>query len=336
MSISRLSELADLKDRGAITEAEYEAHKERILTSLGNGPRRRWGKLAAIAGGLAVLVAGGWAYASPYWTMHQIRSAAASGDTDTLSDYIDIDAVRSSFKEQLSAEMLKAGQEPTEEADGFEALGKFFAIGMVDTLVTRTMVSQGMVERYAEAGQDADPVLSYTGFSSFSAKTSYGTMDLQRDGLGWMVVSLKVKDPGALFSKDHSAEGAEKGNSIEEAAAINAQSEFAAEPDDGNGCGGKWGGILLDREMGVGIEVKEDGTYLMQFSDFGSETGTYSWPNIENAISGDGETSFSLVCDGGQAVLNFPDGIGEVTMIRYSGDFFDFLTQNGLDVYDGE
>lgn len=102
---------------------------------------------------LVVFAVVGWFFASPYWTLYQLKSAAQAQDIDTMVTYVDFDSVRSDLKEQLKTELTKefdpAGQ------TGFEALGVAIAMAAVDGLVEK-MITPSTIKTVLEGKNLAD------------------------------------------------------------------------------------------------------------------------------------------------------------------------------------
>ena len=53
---------------------------------------------------VAALLAGGWAFASPWWTLHRLRAAAMARDAASVSAFVDYPALR----EDIVADMTVA------------------------------------------------------------------------------------------------------------------------------------------------------------------------------------------------------------------------------------
>ncbi|MCW3837944.1 DUF2939 domain-containing protein [Sphingomonas canadensis] len=68
-----------------------------------------------VAGLLAVALAAGWYFGSPWWTLWRMKTAAEAHDARALSAHIDFPAVRESLKVQLRdrAGRLRVGGDPS-------------------------------------------------------------------------------------------------------------------------------------------------------------------------------------------------------------------------------
>ncbi|WP_423371291.1 DUF2939 domain-containing protein [Burkholderia sp. LMG 32019] len=107
--------------------------------------------LMAVAG-IAITAGVATSYASPYITMHQMRSAIADKDADSFSSHVDFPSLRESLRAQLMAMMqAKMANSPEMKGNSFADLGMMMAMGFVnqaiDTMVTpagvMTMMAQG-------------------------------------------------------------------------------------------------------------------------------------------------------------------------------------------------
>ncbi len=91
---------------------------------------------------VALVGAGGWLWASPHYTLWQMKRAAESRDIDALATYIDFDLVRESVKTQLSS---RTG------AEGGGVLGALVRSGIADTVVDAAVSPAGMRFIFAAA-----------------------------------------------------------------------------------------------------------------------------------------------------------------------------------------
>ena len=83
-----------------------------------------------------------WAYASPYWVLHQLKQAAEQNDSDTISSYIDYPSVRDSLKLQLQTQVNS--KIATQGNDTLSKLGAVFASSMADQLLDRLITPEAM------------------------------------------------------------------------------------------------------------------------------------------------------------------------------------------------
>jgi hypothetical protein len=105
-----------------------------------------------LAGGIAAiaLLAAGLYAGSPYWTVYQIRSAAAAGDYEGMNENIDYPALRENLKGQFTAHMgnqfandksAKKNAYAAAGAAAGAALGVMLVERLVETLVTPSTVA---------------------------------------------------------------------------------------------------------------------------------------------------------------------------------------------------
>ena len=154
--------------------------------------------------------------ASPYITVSQMRTAAETGDSGALSEYIDFASVRQSLKAQMNV-MLAEKMAEDEEMQGnpFAALGAGLASAMVDKIVdvyvTPAGIRQLMAGKKPKPGSDNDNSISDSSNAAFEdASMAYASYDkfiitvknaqgeeaefiLRRQGLaGWVLTDIII------------------------------------------------------------------------------------------------------------------------------------------------
>ncbi|MDR3640238.1 MAG: DUF2939 domain-containing protein [Humidesulfovibrio sp.] len=190
--------------------------------------RMKW----MLAGGvLALLMLGGFAFASPYLSVHALRQAAVNKDTATLSEHVDFPAFRQSLKDNFSAwlneELRKDPKNP------LAAIGLMFGGSLVDQLVDAFTTPENLARlvrghvpqdpasgpmafapvlspgapaapsmSVSEAGAAAPPSVSmgYEGVSRFVVRIADHkpgarplTLEFRRDGLfSWKLCALRL------------------------------------------------------------------------------------------------------------------------------------------------
>lgn len=157
----------------------------------------------------------GYLYATPYLALNSIKEAALTGDSDTVSKYIDYPSVRQSFKDQMNAVMAKELMK--QDNDGFAALGAMLASTMVDKMIDGFVTPEGMTlmlqgkdlkqsvsggeNESAEHKQEEhqpDYETSYTSFNDFQVvikdpnKSKEVKVLMVRDGLSWKINKIVV------------------------------------------------------------------------------------------------------------------------------------------------
>ncbi|OWQ90393.1 hypothetical protein CDN99_13650 [Roseateles aquatilis] len=115
---------------------------------------KRNGFAAAIAA-VVVGLAAYW-YWSPVLAIHQMRSAAKSGDAAAFNDHVDYPRLRESLKEQLAAavesKVAERSSPNNDLARAGAALGSLFAMAMTDRMVD-AFVRPESVMRLMQEGQ---------------------------------------------------------------------------------------------------------------------------------------------------------------------------------------
>ena len=180
-------------------------------------PRRHPLKKITIAAAVAVIGVAVTAYASPYYALHQIKTALAERDADALATHVDFPALRASVKAQLEASMARSIEATAGSGNPLAALGQSIASAMlgkmVDTmvspagvvaLVNKSAVSpQAGADARADAPADgaqkkADYSAGYAGVNTFVVRAQdgnaqEGALVLQRHGVwGWKLSSIEI------------------------------------------------------------------------------------------------------------------------------------------------
>lgn len=174
-------------------------------------------KIAAVLLAIAVIV-GIWWYASPLWTLHQMREAATRGDADALSGYVDYPAVREDLKGEFRRAMFAEMQ--ANQDNGFAAIGSAFALALIDPMIEAIVTPEGvegMFDRKKRAevpngraqlpDAASDPIIDRDGFDHFIVRDSdpaKGSMVFKRSGIGWRLSGFDMP-PNALSKPDKTA-----------------------------------------------------------------------------------------------------------------------------------
>lgn len=139
---------------------------------------------------IAALAAGGWYWASPWWTLQSMKDAAEARDVDSLSSHIDYDSLRKNLKRQLRARAESGGKGGV--------LGALVAGGVAEGLVDAALTPEGMRVVFAAA-----PLAGDTKPDGIRLKAS--DMVIKRDGITRFRMVRKDGKPGALIFKLHGA-----------------------------------------------------------------------------------------------------------------------------------
>lgn len=137
-------------------------------------------------------------FAGPYIALHQIRGAANSGDADALSQYVDLDRVRTNTKIRLRASVEKA---IASRHSGFALVGAAIAgtalDPMVDSVVSPQTISS-WVKQTPSGGRGGEPKTAtrFLSLSEFSATVGEGKgaveLVLTRNYLRWRLTDVRL------------------------------------------------------------------------------------------------------------------------------------------------
>lgn len=99
---------------------------------------------------LAALAAGAATYASPWWSVHQMRKAAAERDADALLARVDQAALRQSVRLSLGFELTaaihEAAGEKGRQAEGASELVRMQLDPMTDTLTSAPLLMAMLIQ----------------------------------------------------------------------------------------------------------------------------------------------------------------------------------------------
>ncbi|MBP7000689.1 DUF2939 domain-containing protein [Amaricoccus sp.] len=168
----------------------------------------RGGSFSAAA--FAFLVAGAvWAIASPWWTLREMRAAAAARDPAALAAHVDFPALRESLKSELAAAMLA---EAAAQPDGAAALGAALGVAMIDPLVDGLVSPAGLRMMFAAEparggaaplggfGAEGELAIDRDGFSTFRVARrdapAEAALVFRRDGYAWKLAGVELPEAG--------------------------------------------------------------------------------------------------------------------------------------------
>ncbi|MDN2710099.1 DUF2939 domain-containing protein [Janthinobacterium sp. SUN118] len=174
-------------------------------------------KKITIAAAVAAVAIAATIYASPYYALHQIKTALAERNADALAAHVDFPALRGSVKTQLEANMANSIQAVAGSDNPLAALGQSIAGAMLGKMVDAMVSPAGVValvnnsavspqeEAGAETGAAADGARNkagyragYAGINQFvvrakDGKTQNGALVLQRHCIwGWKLSSIEL------------------------------------------------------------------------------------------------------------------------------------------------
>lgn len=169
--------------------------------------RKRW----PIIGAAALIVAAvAWYVASPWYTLHQMRSAVQANDADAMSAYIDYPALREDMKAEIMAQVTA---EARKDRSGYGMFGTALASAMVGPMVDSLVTPAGMRAAFAvnrnrprgapepkQPGASAFDVseevkIDRRGVSEFTVSNpqrNNGIMIFRRHGLGWKLSGVDL------------------------------------------------------------------------------------------------------------------------------------------------
>ncbi|AQR72015.1 hypothetical protein BZG29_16060 [Janthinobacterium sp. LM6] len=168
-----------------------------------------------MAAAVAAIAIAATAYASPYYTLHQIKTALAERNADALAAHVDFSALRASVKTQLEASMARSIEATAGSGNPLAALGQSIASAMlgkmVDTMVSPAgvvaLVNKSAVSPQASntadgpadgARKKADYSAGYAGLNTFIVRAKdgnaqEGALVLLRHGVwGWKLSSIEI------------------------------------------------------------------------------------------------------------------------------------------------
>ena len=174
-------------------------------------------KKITLAAAVAVIGVAVTAYASPYYALHQIKTALAERNAEALATHVDFPALRASVKAQLEASMARSIEATAGSGNPLAALGQSIASAMlgkmVDTMVSPAgvvaLVNKSAVSPQAGADASADAPADgaqkkagysagYAGVNTFVVRAKdgnaqEGALVLQRHGVwGWKLSSIEI------------------------------------------------------------------------------------------------------------------------------------------------
>ena len=132
-------------------------------------------------------------FGSPYWTLYQIRSAAAAGQGDRVATYVDFPAVRESVKSQFVLAMTKRVESKGKD-NAFATLGKAFALRMMDGLVD-AMVSPEGVANMIRSGKAPRPTLEAKATPAAASSVERRELKVRRGYEGLDTFHAALVDP---------------------------------------------------------------------------------------------------------------------------------------------
>jgi hypothetical protein len=153
--------------------------------------------LLAVVAASAIL--GLTSYASPYWTLHRMKTAIVEKDADRFSSYIDFPALRDSVKGQLMVMMNKRMSGPDMANNPFAGIGQMMGAALINPLVDAAVSPAGVIAMF-ESGK-AQPLQGPAGTTESS--THADTVHYAVDYESWSKVAISKpgEDAGRFILK---------------------------------------------------------------------------------------------------------------------------------------
>jgi hypothetical protein len=176
-------------------------------------PDRHHLKKITIAAAVAVIAIAATAYASPYYALHQIKTALAERNAEALAEHVDFPALRTSVKTQLETSMARSIALTAGSDNPLAALGQRVASAMLNKMVDAmvspasvvALVNKSAVSPQADADAPADGPqkkaeysAGYAGVNTFvirakDGNAQDGALVLLRHGVwGWKLSSVEI------------------------------------------------------------------------------------------------------------------------------------------------
>lgn len=136
--------------------------------------------------GLVLIALVGYFFASPYLTAYKIKEAVAKGDGKSLASYVDFEALRQSFKDQLSAIMASEMKDGSAD-DPFAGLGALFSGAMIDKMIDAYVTPEGLSTLIKREG----PALGEEGSAKGGKTSSASKVSMSYESLNRFIITIK-------------------------------------------------------------------------------------------------------------------------------------------------
>jgi hypothetical protein len=145
---------------------------------------------------VAAVVVGGWAFASPWYAMWRVVSAADEGDSDTLRERVDFERVRAGMHADVAASRDDGDHDLLDQIG--DGIVKAVAGAAIETAVTPQGLAVLLDASTVMPGEEWSWDVDRTGINTFTAQASLPDgrpgpgLDFERDGLGWVMVGVRL------------------------------------------------------------------------------------------------------------------------------------------------
>ena len=102
-------------------------------------------KKIIVAAAIAVITLGAVTYASPYYTLYQMKTALSKRDAAALAEHVDFPALRENIKQQINGAMAESVKATVGADNPFAAMGQAFASSMTNKMVDAMVSPAGVV-----------------------------------------------------------------------------------------------------------------------------------------------------------------------------------------------
>lgn len=178
-------------------------------------------RVGYLLSGVCVLLLA-YAVAAPYIVVYQIRDAVQAHDGEELSEHVDFDSLRQSFKDQLNLMLIEQTKSANPSDDGFAVLGTALAGAMIDKVVDVYITPAALSSMLkgdnplpsAKGARSTAPVhkpfagssMSYSSFSKFVVRSNNDNGDevsfiFRRRGIDWKLCEILLPLDAATANK---------------------------------------------------------------------------------------------------------------------------------------
>jgi len=163
--------------------------------------------IIGIVAAISIALFGGWYAFSPAYALSQLRDAAIEGDQAELEERVDFDAVRTSMKEQMKAQVAVELMKEQDE-NPLAAMGGMMAMGVMDTMIDSMVTPEMIVGIVKEGSLAQESMANDNDDEAQSSEESNVDWDIERDGLSSFTVHITNKGepdarmPSIMFDRD--------------------------------------------------------------------------------------------------------------------------------------
>lgn len=100
--------------------------------------------------GIAIVAAAVTSYASPYWTLREMRNAIAEKDADAFSSHVDFPALRESVRAQVMIAMQARLGTPEMKGNALAGLGMLLGMALINQVIDTIVTPAGVMTLMAE------------------------------------------------------------------------------------------------------------------------------------------------------------------------------------------